>query len=174
MHDTSGQSRPWTCLSHVHSLSTRYSSLSFGPLMTLNRFTKSPETHRFETRSYLIIHPVIPLLHFLLLLHGPNMSQFTCLIVHIWVGGHFQHTETRYLMVIIPEVPNVISGTEISGFFFFRKWFRGQEYPLQRVPAFPDFPWFFIYIYLTEKKSKKGGYSAGQWSNTKGQGNPVS
>ena len=101
--------------------------------------------------SYLVIHPVIPLLHFLLLWRGPHMSQFTCFNVHTWEGGHSQYTETRYLMVIIPEVPNVISGTEIIDFFFFfRKWLWGQEYLLQ-------FPWLslILHIFLTENKSKK-------------------
>ena len=100
---------------------------------------------------YLVIHPVIPLLHFLLLWRGPHMSQFTCFNVHTWEGGHSQYTETRYLMVIIPEVPNVISGTEIIDFFFFfRKWLWGQEYLLH-------FPWLslILHIFLTENKSKK-------------------
>ena len=100
---------------------------------------------------YLVIHPVIPLLHFLLLWHGLHMTQFTCFNVHTWEGGHSQYTETRYLMVIIPEVPNVISGTEIIDFFFFfRKWLWGQEYLLQ-------FPWLslILHIFLTENKSKK-------------------
>ena len=91
---------------------------------------------------YLVIHPVIPLLHFLLLWRGPHMSQFTCFNVHTWEGGHSQFMETRYLMVIIPEVPNVISGTEIIDFFFFfRKWLWGQEYLLQ-------FPWLSLILHI--------------------------
>ena len=113
-------------------------------------YSQGPQRLGVETRSYLISHPATPLLHFLLLLHGPHMSQFTHLNVHIWVGSHFQHTETTYLMVIIPEVPNVISGTEIIGFFFsFRKWLRGQEYTLH-------FSWLslilHIYIYIYRKE----------------------
>lgn len=100
---------------------------------------------------YLVIHPVIPLLHFLLLWRGPHMSQFTCFNVHTWEGGHSQYTETRYLMVIIPEVPNVISGTEIIDFFFSSESGSGAK---STYSTFPDFPWFFIF-FLTENKSKK-------------------
>lgn len=93
-------------------------------------------------------------------------GQSTCFSVHTWEGGRFQGTETRYLTVIIPEVPSVISGTEIIDFLFFRKWLRGQEYPLH-------FPWLSLVLHIFFKRKinlKRSSYSAGQWSNTAGQG----
>ena len=45
--------------------------------------------------------------------------------------------ETRYLMVIIPEVPNVISGTEIIDFFFSSESGSGAK---STYSTFPDFP----------------------------------
>ena len=158
--------------------STRYSSLSLGPLMTfkVKPIHKVPRDSELKQdriwsftlwfhsctscccyvgrtcASYLVIHPVIPLLRFLLLLCGPHMSQFTCFNVHTREGGHFQFTETRYLMVIVPKVPNVISGTEIIDFFFFPS--ESGSGAKSTYSTFPDFPWFFIF-FLTENKSKK-------------------
>ena len=158
--------------------STRYSSLSLGPLMTfkvkpIHKVPRDSELKQdriwsftlwFRSHtscccyvgrtcaSYLVIHPVIPLLRFLLLLCGPHMSQFTCFNVHTREGGHFQFTETRYLMVIVPKVPNVISGTEIIDFFFFlRKVALGPRVPTPLSLTFLDSSYFF----LTENKSKK-------------------
>ena len=71
------------------------------------------------------------------------MSQFTCFNVHTWEGGHSQYTETRYLMVIIPEVPNVISGTEIIDFFFLQKVALGPRVPTPLSLTFLDSSYFF-------------------------------
>lgn len=112
--------------------STRYSSLSLGPLMTF----KVKPMHKVAGDSQscnkiLSDHapcectPALPAAVAL-----ATRGQSTCFSVHTWEGGRFQGTETRYLTVIIPEVPSVISGTEIIDFLFFRKWLRGQEYPL--------------------------------------------
>ena len=63
-------------------------------------------------------------------------------------------------MVIIPEVPNVISGIAIIGFFFFlQKVAQGPRVPTPLSLTFLDSSYIF---FLTEKKSKKGGCSAGQ------------
>lgn len=148
--------------------STRYSSLSLGPLMTF----KVKPMHKVAGDSQscnkiLSDHapcectPALPAA-----VARATRGQSTCFSVHTWEGGRFQGTETRYLTVIIPEVPSVISGTEIIDFLFFRKWLRGQEYPLH-------FPWLSLILHIFFKRKinlKRSSYSAGQWSNTAGQG----
>ena len=106
--------------------------------------TNSSETHGVEIRNPTWSSTLmIPFLPFPLPLPASHRSQFTCLTEHAWGGCHFQCTETRYLMMIMSGIPDVITGT---GHFIFskRKCIKHQEYLPHLSLIFFHSPYFFL------------------------------